>query len=381
MKVVLAPDAFKGTATATEVAAALAAGWRKVRPDDDVVTVPLADGGEGTAEVLAVAHRGARWVACEVTGPDGRPHEATWLQLPDGTAVVELAAASGLPLLARPDPLGAQTVGVGELIADALDHGCRRVVVALGGSASVDGGTGALTALGARFLDADGRLLPSGGGALSALARVDTSALRPPPPDGVTCLVDVTAPLLGPVGAARAFGPQKGADEVQVADLDAGLARLADVVERREVPASSRGDLVRSAGAGAAGGTGFGLAALWGAELTPGGPAVGDAVGLARHLAEADLVVTGEGSFDATSLQGKVVGSLLASLPAHVVAALVAGQVRADVPARVTSALALVDLAGDADAALAEPARWLQEAGAQLAGEVSAGCRPVPAEG
>lgn len=374
MKVVLAPDACKGTATATEVAAALAAGWRRIRDDDEVVAVPLADGGEGTAEVLAAAHPGARWMPREVTGPDGRRHEAAWLLLPDGTAVIELAAASGLPLLDHLDPLGAHTAGVGELTADALDHGVRRVTIALGGSASIDGGTGALAALGARFLDADGHELPRGGGALRDLASIDTSALRRPPPGGVTCLVDVTAPLLGPLGAAAAFGPQKGATHAQVATLETGLATLATV-------AAHGGASVPFAlpGAGAAGGTGFGFAALWGAALVPGAAAVADAVGLAGHLADADLVVTGEGRFDATSLQGKVVGALLGAVPRHAAVALVAGQLGASPPPRVTSALSLVDLAGSTDAALTEPTRWLEAAGARLAGEVAAACTPTSA--
>lgn len=371
MKLVIAPDACKGSATATEVAAAIAAGWQRVRADDEVVAVPLADGGEGTAEVLAAAYPGARWMPCEVAGPDGRRHEAAWLLLPDGTAVVELAAASGLPLLEHLDPTGAHTVGVGELIADALDHGVDRVTIALGGSASVDGGSGALAALGARFLDAEGRPLPRGGGALAGLARLDTSALRPPPPGGVTCLVDVRAPLLGPVGAARAFGPQKGADEDQVAALETSLATFATV-------AAGLGSTVPFAlpGAGAAGGAGFGFAALWGADLVPGADAVADAVGISRHLEHADLVVTGEGAFDATSLQGKVVGTLLASLPGHVVAGLVVGKLDAAPPPRVTTALSLTELAGGAEAAMADPKRWLEDAGARLATEVEDACGP-----
>ncbi|GGI08336.1 glycerate kinase [Egicoccus halophilus] len=376
MRVVVAPDAYKGTATATEVADALARGWRRRRPDDEVVVLPLADGGEGTAEVLATAHPGARSVPAHVDGPDGRRHEAAWLALPDGTAVVELAGACGLPLLAEPDPLGAATTGLGQLSAAALDGGATRLLVTLGGSASTDGGTGALAALGARFLGPDWRPLPRGGRALHALTRIDTAGLRPPPPGGVDCLVDVTAPLLGPNGAARAFGPQKGADADQVEQLEAGLAHLAAVTAAhvdRSADATSAGpikhptDLVTAPGSGAAGGTGFGLAALWGARLRPGACAVADAVGLPAHLADADVVVTGEGAFDATSLQGKVVGALLDAVPSRARVALVAGRLSTPPPTRVATSRSLVELAGGEAPAMHEPIRWLVRAGAELA--------------
>ncbi len=154
MRVVIAPDSFKGSIGASAAAAALAGGWRSVRPGDEVVCVPLADGGEGTLAVLAAAVSGARWHQERVTGPAGQPVDCAWLELPGGVAAVELARASGLPLLARPDPLGAQTTGLGEVISRALDTGARQVTIALGGSACTDGGTGALAALGARFLDA-----------------------------------------------------------------------------------------------------------------------------------------------------------------------------------------------------------------------------------
>ena len=279
VRVLIAPHSFKGTLGAAAAAAALAEGWLSVRPGDQVTLLPLADGGEGTLEVLAATVSGARWRRAKVTGPGGALITARWLELPAlqgrgngtpgglpgrgqnsaprwpgrpapdrhgrnaaatsraggpappaNTAVVELARASGLPLLARPDPMGAQTTGLGELLGRALDAGVGRILVGLGGSASTDGGTGALGALGARFLDAAGDPLPPGGGALADLARVDLSGLRAPPAGGVTCLTDVTAPLLGPGGAAAVFGPQKGADGPQIARLEAGLARLAEVL-------------------------------------------------------------------------------------------------------------------------------------------------------
>jgi glycerate kinase len=360
-RVVIAPDSFKGSATAAEVAAALAEGWRSVRPDDEVVELPLADGGEGTLEVFAAALPGARHRTVRVTGPDGREVDAGWLALPDGTAVVELACASGLPLMTHPDPLGAQTVGLGEVAAAALDAGARRLVTALGGSASTDAGSGALAALGARFLDPYGRSLPAGGGALADLARIDLVGLRPPPPGGVLCLVDVDAPLLGPRGAAAVFGPQKGAGPADIARLERGLARVADLL----------GGDPAAPGAGAAGGTAYGLAAAWRATLVPGVDTVAACAGLPAALAGADVVVTGEGRFDTTSLSGKVVGGVVrlaaSAGPAAVPVLLVAGQLADVPPAQIRRAVALADLAGDAAPAVSGPRRWLVAAAARLA--------------
>jgi glycerate kinase len=363
VKVVIAPDSFKGTLGAASAAEALAAGWRAERPDDEVLTVPLADGGEGTLDALGHDLPDSCWRSEAVSGPDGRPVDAAWLLLPDGTAVVEMARAAGLPLLERPDPLGATTRGLGELLAAVVaDPGVQRVMLTLGGSATTDGGTGALAALGARFLDADGADLPPGGGALARLARVDLTGLTPPPPGGVQCLVDVTAPLLGPLGAAGQFGPQKGAGPEQVTALDAALGRLSDLLGgNREAP-----------GAGAAGGTAYGFAVGWGAEFVSGAQAVAAAAGLDAALAGAALVVTGEGQFDAQSLRGKVVGDLVdragrAGVPVGVVA----GRVDADGDLPVRQALSLTDLAGSVGSAMAEPARWLTEAGRRMAREQS----------
>jgi glycerate kinase len=374
VRVLIAPDSFKGSLGATAVAAALAEGWLSVRPGDRVTRLPLADGGEGTLDVLAATVPGARWHRAKVTGPGGDPVIARWLELPGGgdgaaqagTAVVELARASGLPLLARPDPIGAQTTGLGELLSRALDAGVGRILVGLGGSASTDGGTGALAALGARFLDAAGNPLPSGGGALPALAEVDLSGLRRPPAGGVICLTDVTAPLLGARGAAAVFGPQKGASGAQIAQLEAGLARLAEVL----------GGDPAAAGAGAAGGTGYGLAAAWGAELTPGAAELGRLAGLDRALADADLVITGEGRFDETSLTGKTCGTVIAAAAeAGMPVAVVAGQA-SDMPTgpggvpALTCVVTLAGLAGGAAAATAGPRRWLRRAGVRLASDI-----------
>jgi glycerate 2-kinase len=361
VRVILAPDSLKGTVSARHAAVALARGWSAQRPDDDLLLLPLADGGEGTVDAFAAASPDAQLQRTKVTGPDGRPVEASWLLLPDGTAVTELVESSGLPLMAAPDPLGASTVGLGEVLAAALAAGAERIVIGLGGSASTDGGAGALHAIGARFLDPDGRTLPPGGGALLDLAEADLSGLLPPPPGGVTLLCDVTAPLLGPTGAAHVFGPQKGATPDQVALLDAALARLAGLL---------RGE-PNAAGMGAAGGAAYGLAAAWGARIAPGARTVAELSGLPAALAESQLVLTGEGRFDRTSLTGKVVGGVLELAGAvGTPVGIVAGSLAGEVPASVRFAASLTGLAGSIESALAEPERWLEAAGRELASRV-----------
>jgi glycerate 2-kinase len=362
MRIVIAPDSFKGSIGAADAARALAVGWHTARPSDEVTLIPLADGGEGTLEVLAAGIAAARWRHALVTGPDSRPVDCAWLELPAAVAVLELARASGLPLLSAADPLGAHTAGLGEAISLALDGGAREIVITIGGSGSTDGGTGALTALGARFLDAAGQPLPPGGGALADLASADLAGLRRPPPGGVTCLADVAAPLLGPTGAAAVFGPQKGADARQVSRLELGLARLAAVL----------GGEPGAPGAGAAGGTGYGFAAAWGALIRPGAPELCRIAGLDRALPGADLVITGEGRYDRTSTSGKVASAVFAAAAAAgVPAAVVAGQL-ADDPPPGTAAIALAVLAGSPAAALAAPGHWLLLAGQQLAGQMTA---------
>jgi len=385
MRILIAPDSFKGSITAAAAARALAAGWLRARPGDQVRLLPLADGGEGTLEVLAAAAAGHSWHHAEVTGPAGGRVASSWLELPGRVHAIELARASGLPLLAAADPMRAQTTGTGELIGRALAAGAVSVLVALGGSASTDGGAGALTALGARFFDAAGRELPPGGGALARLARADMSGLRPPPAGPVTCLTDVRAPLLGAGGAAAVFGPQKGADTGQVRVLAAGLARLAALL----------GGEPGAAGAGAAGGTGYGLAAGWGAVIAAGADELARIAGLDDALTVADLVITGEGRYDRTSAGGKVASRVRAAADAAgVPAVLVAGQIAEVDAAELAGWAALADLAvlaaragsrgelgqgggpgtrGDgwgAAAARREPARWLAAAGRQLAADL-----------
>ncbi|MFB6891329.1 glycerate kinase [Kitasatospora sp. NPDC056327] len=357
MRVVLAPDSFKGTAPAGAAAGALAAGWRSVRPDDELLLRPMADGGEGTLDALTAALPGAVLHSVPgCTGPHGRPVTGRFALLPDGTALVELADTGGLPLLGGAlAPLTAGTRGTGETIAAALDAGARRVTVALGGSASTDGGAGLLAALGLRLLDGTGAVLPDGGGALARAVRLDRTALRTPPPGGVRLLTDVTNPLAGPTGAAEVYGPQKGAGPSGIALLKAGLRRFADLL-------GGDPDLP---GSGAAGGTAYGLMAAWGAQVVPGAAAVAELTGLDAALAGADLVVTGEGRFDATSLLGKAVGEVLGRAErAGVPARIVAGEAAADADPRV---LTLAALAADPADARRRALHWLTEAGARLA--------------
>ncbi|WP_448809086.1 glycerate kinase [Agromyces bauzanensis] len=362
-RVVIAPDSFKGTASAADAAAALAAGWRSVRPADEPVLLPMADGGEGTLDAFESAVPGARRVPVTVHGPVSELVATHWLLLPDGTAVVELAATSGITLLDPLRPLDAHTLGFGEAIAAALGAGVTRLLLALGGSSSTDGGVGALAALGGRFLAAGNRPVKLGNRGLGTILRVDLSALRPLPPRGALILSDVTNPLLGEHGAAAVFGPQKGADAAMVEVLDENLARFAP-----RVPGGAALALVP--GAGAAGGTGFGLL-VWGAEMGGGAELVAQTIGLAAAIDGADLVITGEGRFDGQSEAGKA-PTVVAALArdAGVPTALVAGAITAE-PRGFAASVALAELAGGGSAAMAEPLRWLQAAGAELARAVA----------
>lgn len=360
MHILIAPDSFKGSATAAQAAAAIADGWRSVRPNDTVVTLPLADGGEGSAAAIAAGTPGSNEIACPATGPDGRRVDAGWLLLPDGTAVVELAAASGLPQMRDKDALGAQTTGFGQLLAAAAAHpSVTKIVATVGGSAATDGASGALGALGARFLDRTDSELPPGGGSLKNLASVDVSALICPPAGGVEVLIDVTAPLLGPRGAAAVFGPQKGASAADIAALDDALRQFASVI----------GGTPDQPGAGAAGGAAFGLATLWGAVLVPGAQRIGATVGLPAALRVADLVITGEGRFDDQSTTGKVVGHLLEQ-PAVQRVWLVVGQIDGALPDRIERAVELTGIAGSSAKAIVDTEHWLRTAGAALAATV-----------
>ena len=365
MRVVIACDSFGGTLTATEATAAVAAGWVEARPADDVSLVPMSDGGEGLLDVL---HDGrATAITLEICGPLGHPREAWFTLRPDGTAVIESAEACGLawvPPGAR-NPLQATSWGVGELLEAARDVGASRVLVGLGGSASVDGGAGALSALGFRLRVADGSGLKVGGEDLVRVASAEPGWRhadwdRIP----VTLLADVTTPL---EDAAAVFGPQKGATPEMVGHLTQGLRTWADVAER-DLGAGRR---VRAVpGSGAAGGLGFGLAVGLGGHLVPGADTVADLVGLDDVVRRADLVVTGEGRLDPTSFVGKVVGTVAArAAAANVPVVAVVGAGDEDAPG-----LAAVERAAPAGPG-PDPAGEVTRAAARLAGRWASGDR------
>ena len=305
MRVVVAPDKFKGSLDAAQAAAAIAAGIHDVLPDAECVLIPMADGGEGT--VAAFLASGARAESPTVRGPLGTPVSATYAR--DGDlAVIEMAAASGLQLVDAHmrAPRRATTYGTGELVRAALDDGATRIVLGIGGSATTDGGVGALAALGARFLDDAGLALEAVPDRLDALATIDLRALDPRlATTDLAIACDVENPLLGANGAAAVYGPQKGADADDIAALDAFLTRIADAMTR----ATGR-DLRALAGAGAAGGLGWALASACGARLERGVALVAQARGLAQALAAAEYCCTGEGHIDMQTLEGKVVAGV-----------------------------------------------------------------------
>lgn len=303
MKIVIAPDSFKDCLPAVAVCAAMAAGAQEALPGATIVTVPMADGGEGTLDVLLAALGGERRTQV-VTGPLGAPLTAAWGWQPaTRLAIIEAATACGLEHvpLAQRNPAHTTTYGVGELLAAALAAGARQVLLTVGGTATVDGGAGLLQALGYRLLDAAGQDLPRGGGALTRLARLVPPSAQPWQGVALQVACDVRHVLLGLAGAAAVFGPQKGATPAQVLELDAGLGRLAE--QWRQVCGV---DVTALAGGGAAGGLSAALVAGCGARLVPGVTLVMAAVQLAQHLQGADLVLTGEGRADGQTGGGKV---------------------------------------------------------------------------
>lgn len=302
MKVVIACDSFKGSVTAVQAVSYLEEGIRRVWPEAEVDGIPVADGGEGTVDAFLHSVPGRR-ICISVTGPLGEPVQAEFTLLEDGTAVIEMAAASGLPLVSpeQRNPMLTTTYGTGELILAALNAGCSRLVLGLGGSVTNDGGAGMAQALGVKLLGGQGRSLPPGGGALEQLERMDVSGIDPrlaQIPLVVAC--DVTNPLCGPQGASAVFGPQKGADGDMVAKLDQNLAHFA-----RVGLACTGRDVANVPGAGAAGGLGAGLLLFTNAQMRSGITTVLDTVGFDGRVADADLVITGEGRMDGQSVCGK----------------------------------------------------------------------------
>lgn len=379
--VLIAPDKFKGSLTAAQVADAVAEGVRRARPDARVESVPVADGGDGTLAAAIAA--GFIHVPLVASGPTGEPVHTGFARRAD-QAVVELADVAGLVRLpgGTPAPLTASSRGAGEVVAAAVAAGCRNVVLGIGGSASTDGGVGLLAGLGARLLDADGHPVPDSGAALTLVARLDLGALRERMAGvHVVLASDVDNPLTGPKGAAVVYGPQKGAAPAQVRELDGALTHFADVV------AETTGvDLRDHPGAGAAGGVGFAALAILGAEFRPGVELVLDLVGFHDRLSRADLVVTGEGAMDEQTLHGKApAGVAAAALAADVPVVAVCGRNQLSDEslhsAGITAAYALTDLEPDMARCLAEPAPLLVRLGERIATDhLSDEGRPSPTE-
>ena len=366
-RVVLAPDKFKGSLTAAEVAEALAAGMQDVLPGLETIMLPVADGGDGT--VAAALSAGFAKIIVDAVGPTGEPVQAPYA-LDGDRAVVELAAVVGLSMLpgGRLEPLRSSTYGLGLVVADAIRRGATTIVLGLGGSASSDGGAGMAQALGAQLLGANGDEVPSEGGALADLAHLDLAPLRATL-GAVTIIVasDVDNPLLGLHGAAAVFGPQKGAAPQQVEALERGLRHWSQLVSN----ATGRDDAQR-AGAGAAGGTGFAALALLNAEIKPGIELILDLIDFDRRIAGADLVVTGEGSLDEQSLAGKApVGVARAAARAGIPVVAVAGRLQLSVTrlreAGISGGYALTALEPDVDRCIANAGPLLRRLGGQIA--------------
>lgn len=369
-RVLVAPDKFKGSLPATEVAARVAAGLARAGSGAQAVPLPVADGGDGTVDAAVSA--GYRRVPLEVRGPAGRPVTAAFA-LHDGTAVIEAAQACGLSLLAPGQlaPLTATTWGVGELVLAAVQMGATRVVLAVGGVATTDGGAGLMQALGARLAGADGTELPPGGAALAGLAALDLTGLSDLSGVEFQLASDVNNPLLGPSGAAAVYGPQKGATQADVTLLEAGLARWADAAE------AACGAAARDApGAGAAGGLGFAAGLFLGARMRPGIDMLLEMLSFGEQLDGARLVITGEGSLDAQSLHGKAPVGVARAAAAHdppvpVVAvagvcALSADELR---EAGFAACYAIADDEPDLDRCIAEAGPLLERLGERIAAD------------
>lgn len=304
MKIVIAPDSYKESLSASEVAQAIEKGFREIFPDAQYISVPVADGGEGTVDAMISATQGSK-VVTTVTGPLGEPVTACWGISGDGkTAFIEMAEASGLALVPneKRNPLVTTSHGTGELILRALDNGVRNIIIGIGGSATNDGGAGMMQALGAKLTDAAGKEISPGGGGLLSLNNIDISGLDKRLEScviNVAC--DVTNPLTGDNGASRIFGPQKGADEAMIVELDRNLAHFAQMIKKH-----LRIDVENAPGAGAAGGMGAALMAFLEADLRSGVEIVTEALNLEEHIHNCSLVVTGEGRMDSQSIRGKV---------------------------------------------------------------------------
>jgi glycerate kinase len=331
MKVVIATDSFKGSASAGDLSLWIKEGWLSVRPHDEVLSLPMADGGEGSRLVIQGSSRNL-----------------------EGTAVIELAEICGITKYSTLDPLGAHTFELGVAIRDAIEAGAKKLILCVGGSASTDAGTGALRALGAKFLNESGDEIPLGGAGLGQLDAIDFTGLSPGPQDGITIFSDVTNPLTGKNGAAHVFGPQKGATPTQVELLDEALFNLVRVSGFPETQ-----------GSGAAGGTTYGFQFAYDADVKSGSAEIAKLIGLPEAIASADLVITGEGRYDSQSLQGKVVSTVV-GLAGQTPVAYIVGDKGIDFPEG-SKGISLTDLAGSSDAAMKDVHPWTHQAAQLLA--------------
>jgi len=330
MKVVIATDSFKGSASAGDLSLWIKEGWLSQRPNDEIICLPMADGGEGSRAVIEASARNL-----------------------DGVAVIELAELCGITKYSTLDPLGAHTFELGLAVRRAIESGAKKIILCVGGSASTDAGTGALRALGAKFLDKNGDEIPLGGAGLLELDSIDLTGLIAGPPEGITIFSDVTNSLTGKNGAAHTFGPQKGATAEQVELLDQALF---NVVRISGFPETS--------GSGAAGGTTYGFQLAYDAEVKSGSYEIAQLIGLPDAIAPADLIITGEGRYDSQSLQGKVVSTVV-GLAGQTPVAYIVGDKGIDFPEG-SKGISLTDLAGSSDAAIKECRHWATKAGALL---------------
>lgn len=354
-RILIAPDSFKGSATSRQVSNALARGWHEVRGDDVIDCLPFADGGEGTLDCIEVVADSAIRIPLRVQGATGIEHGATWLLVNSDTAVIEMASLCGITTVEKLDPLGAHSFGLGQAIKAALgDQRINEILIAVGGSASTDGGIGALTALGFDFLDREGAAVRLGGGSLQTIQTIVRPQDLDLPRRGIKVLVDVQSPLVGLAGAAHVFGPQKGADAAQVELLDKGLSHLLEVSGVDDHP-----------GFGAAGGVSFGLSTFLSATIVSGVEMIADLIGLEEKIKISDCVITGEGSFDSQSFSGKAVGHVIKVSTHHDRPVLIVCGINKNESNEKT--ISLVDLAPDFDSAFSQCEHWVYAAGKELA--------------
>ena len=350
-KILIAPDSFKGSATSTQVATALADGWKIMRPEDEIVIAPFADGGEGTLDCIESVTPESVRMPIVVQGATGIEHQSSWLLVDSDIALIEMATLCGITTVDKLDPMGAHSFGLGQAIKAALeDQRVNQILIAVGGSASTDAGLGALSALGFKGLDSSGKELELGGGDLHRLARIEKPANFAKPIRGIKVLVDVQSPLIGPDGAAHVFGPQKGADLEQVHQLDGSLTHFLSILGIEDSP-----------GYGAAGGVSCGLTVLLGAKIVSGVETIADLIGLQEKIEKSDCVLTGEGSFDDQSYRGKAVGYLLELARDNDCPVMIACGVNKNEASPLI--LSIVELAPTIESAIVDSQSWLIEAG------------------